>query len=458
MLTNQEIHPSKVIAKLPSRLWGYGTLILALSLGVWLNFFPFFLIWAVLAIIVYVAISEMASRQWGVNNPTIVLITSVLDAGSYGFIFNAIGFNVVPTTCLMIMLIATLISMGNFKTLIYGFISMVTGIFISIHFLGVEINDLHSLAVDFICGIGVCIYFGITSQKLFDAHEKVSVAVSDRERINFRYLDLADKAARYLSPQIWERLVGGEHSAKLVTQRKKLVVFFSDIKGFTELSEQMEAEGLTSVLNEYLNEMSLIALKYGGTIDKFIGDAIMIFFGDPTTEGTKKDAENCVSMAIDMKKKMRVLRQQWRSQGIKSPLEIRMGINTGYCTVGNFGTEQRLDYTIIGKEVNLASRLESNAEPGQILISYETYSHVKDKIMCQDQGEISVKGFSKPVSIFQVVDFRKDLGLKKSYLEYEAEGFSMYLDLEKMKTYEKKMILEALSTATKALEANQHIQ
>ena len=101
-------------------------------------------------------------------------------------------------------------------------------------------------------------------------------------------------------------------------------------------------------------------------------------------------------MAIAMRKHMKVLRQQWRAQGITKPLEIRMGLNTGYCTVGNFGADTRMDYTIIGRDVNLASRLESASEAGEILISHETYSLIKDVIMCRDKGQITVKGFARP--------------------------------------------------------------
>merc|ERR1712000_315322 len=172
---------------------------------------------------------------------------------------------------------------------------------------------------------------------------------------------MSHRVSKYVAPQVWESIFSGRRQAKLEPQRKKLVIFFSDIVGFSSLSEQIEAESFTDLLNQYLTEMSRIALKYGGTIDKFIGDGIMIFFGDPKSKGTKRDALACVSMAIEMRRHMLKLRKQWAEHGMTAPLQIRMGINTGYCTVGNFGTESRMDYTIIGKEVNLASRLESEA-------------------------------------------------------------------------------------------------
>jgi len=177
----------------------------------------------------------------------------------------------------------------------------------------------------------------------------------------------------------------------------------------------------------------------------------MVFFGDPTSRGQREDAFACVSMAIEMRKHMKIMRQKWRSQGIKTPLEIRMGISTGYTTVGNFGAENRMDYTIIGKEVNLASRLESLAEPGEILISYETFSLIKDRIMCRDKGEITVKGFGRPVSIYEVVDFRRDMGPNRSFLEHERSGFAMYLDSEKITERERESILSALEDAAERL-------
>ena len=128
-----------------------------------------------------------------------------------------------------------------------------------------------------------------------------------------------------------------------------------------------------------------------------------------------------------------------------------MGINTGYCTVGNFGADTRMDYTIIGREVNLASRLESAAEAGEILMSNETYSLAKDVIMARDKGQITVKGFSRPIQIFQVVDFRRDLGASSSYVEHELPGFSMYLDTNNIQNYDKERVIGALKEAAERL-------
>ena len=197
---------------------------------------------------------------------------------------------------------------------------------------------------------------------------------------------LSSQLAKYLSPQVYELIFTGKQEVKIASRRKKLTVFFSDIAGFTETADRLESEDLTRLLNHYLTEMSQIALSYGATIDKYVGDAIVIFFGDPETRGVNEDALACVEMAIAMRKRMLELHDQWRASGIEKPLQCRIGINTGYCTVGNFGSEDRMDYTIIGSGVNLASRLEAAATPGEILISYETYAAVRHGSTARSAG------------------------------------------------------------------------
>lgn len=220
---------------------------------------------------------------------------------------------------------------------------------------------------------------------------------------------ISKKLAKYLSPQIYEQIFQGKWDVRLKTKRKKLTIFFSDIKDFTEITDHMEPEALAELLNSYLNEMAEVALQFGGTIDKFIGDAVMVFFGDPKSNGTKQDALNCVLMALEMRKRMVELRGKWLSEGFTTPLQIRIGINTGYCSVGNFGSDNRIDYTIVGGQVNLASRLESNAKHNNILISYSTYVLVKDKVTCIQIDDVKAKGIEQPIRTYQVVDTNDNL-------------------------------------------------
>jgi len=264
--------------------------------------------------------------------------------------------------------------------------------------------------------------------------------------INKDLKKLSNQLAKYLSPQIYNSIFTSKKEVKVESKRKKLTIFFSDIKDFTKITEHLEAEDLTYLLNNYLNEMSLIAMKYGATIDKYIGDAIVIFFGDPESKGVKEDALLCVSMAIEMKLRMEELRRKWEARGVTQPFKIRMGINTGYCTVGNFGSESQLDYTIIGSNVNLTSRLESAAEVNEILISKETYLLIKDNVNCVERGKIVAKGFEHPIQTYQVTD-----NYHRNYVEEKLNGFSVAVDFDNPNV-DKTKIVHVLEDIIKKLE------
>jgi len=193
--------------------------------------------------------------------------------------------------------------------------------------------------------------------------------------------------------------------------------------------------------------MSSIALKHGGTIDKFIGDAIMVFFGDPESRGEKQDALACVQMAIEMRESIKSLRRQWRDQGVTKPLHIRVGINSGHCTVGNFGSDARMDYTIIGGQVNLASRLESSAGVDQILISEDTYTLIRDQVACTKKEQIQVKGIAKAVQTYEVRDLYSALNEASRTLDEQTKGFALSLDLDQVDDQEgvRALLQEALT-------------
>jgi class 3 adenylate cyclase len=151
--------------------------------------------------------------------------------------------------------------------------------------------------------------------------------------------------------------------------------------------------------------MASIAIDCGGTIDKFIGDAVLVFFGDPDSEGETEDALRCVEMALRMRLRVAELQKYWRKLGVSRGLQVRMGIATGFCTVGNFGSEQRLDYTVLGSPVNLAARLEGIAEPDAILIDESTHILIKDHVSCEFIDQFTPKGFVRPVQVYKVIDF-----------------------------------------------------
>ena len=234
---------------------------------------------------------------------------------------------------------------------------------------------------------------------------------------------ISNKLAKYLSPQIHQQIFSGKQDAEVKSYRKKLTVFFSDIVGFTDISDELESEEMTNLLNFYLNEMSKIALKFGGTIDKYIGDGLMVFFGDPESKGPEKDAERCVEMALEMQRMMRELTEYWgKNYSLKKDLQIRIGINTGFCTVGNFGSLERLDYTAIGSTVNLAARLEALAGPGSILVSEDTHSLVEKLFVFGKPKEVKIKGFLRQIKCFELnqADYSK-----ADILQMTGKGFEI---------------------------------
>ena len=203
--------------------------------------------------------------------------------------------------------------------------------------------------------------------------------------------NMASSLGKYLSPTVYDSIFKGEKEVGISSYRKVLTVCFTDIVGFTSRSETMDEWELTRWINQYLNDMAHIVIEAGGTLDKFIGDAVMVFFGDPRTQGIEKDALNCVEMAKKMSQKAR-----------DHDIQIRVGINTGMCTIGNFGSEDRMDYTILGKEVNLASRLESNGIPDKIILSENTYQLIQDRVPCSPCGNVVMKGISRSINTFLV--------------------------------------------------------
>ena len=258
---------------------------------------------------------------------------------------------------------------------------------------------------------------------------------------------ISSQLSKYLSPQIHEQIFSGKQSVGLKSYRKKLTIFFSDIVGFTNMSDELESEELTSLLNFYLNEMSKIALKFGGTIDKYMGDGIMIFFGDPESFGIEQDAKKCLEMALEMQSRMNELKDYWgKTFGLKETLKIRVGINTGICTVGNFGSEDRLDYTAMGGAVNLASRLEMLAKPSCINVSEETKLLVGQRFKFKDPQEAQVKGFLRTIKYFEM---EQNENLESKLTNLEGEGFKLTVDEDKLT----KNALEDLQTSLDALKS-----
>tara|TARA_A100001035_G_scaffold274405_1_gene266325 strand:- start:1614 stop:2231 length:618 start_codon:yes stop_codon:yes gene_type:complete len=187
----------------------------------------------------------------------------------------------------------------------------------------------------------------------------------------------------------------------------------------------MEAEELSGFLNFYLTNMCEIALKYGGTIDKFIGDSVMIFFGDPQSQGLEQDALACCNMGLEMlafvEKNEELFKEKFN---FPEKLEIRIGVHSGVCSVGNFGSDQRLDYTVIGRAVNVAARLEQAAPNNSMLFSNSTKSLLGDTFQVSDSIEVKAKGIDRPIIGYILTNQVS----KRSLVTVKEEGISLKFD------------------------------
>jgi class 3 adenylate cyclase len=172
------------------------------------------------------------------------------------------------------------------------------------------------------------------------------------------------------------------------------------VRGFTAAAERMEPEELVDHLNDYLAEMTEIVFRHGGTLDKYVGDALMVFFGDPVPQ--PDHAEHAVRMGLEMRERMLDLHETWLRK-YRESFKIGIGISTGWVTVGDIGTAARSDYTVLGNEVNLASRLADRAEAGQILVTERTMLEVEEIVDGKAIDEITLKGISRPIKVYEVL-------------------------------------------------------
>ncbi len=214
--------------------------------------------------------------------------------------------------------------------------------------------------------------------------------------------------SRYIPRQLVERIILGEHPVDARTERRKLAIFFSDVEGFTQASDQMDPEELATLLDEYLAEMTRIAERYHGTINQFVGDGIMMFFGAPDASSDQDHARRAVQTALDMQDAMQDLRATWTRRGIRTPFRIRIGINSGYASVGDFGSPGRKVYSAIGLQTNLAARIQALCVPDRVLVSDTLYALVQDDFCFEDKGELTVRGLHYPVRLYEVCGRRSD--------------------------------------------------
>ncbi len=222
------------------------------------------------------------------------------------------------------------------------------------------------------------------------------------ETANAQLEDAQATLSRYVAPQLAQKIREGAVGEVWGHQRRKLTLFFSDIKDFSATTDSLEPEDLARILNQYIDEMVRIAEKHSGTVAQISGDGLFIFFGAPEFVDDREHALRAVRMAVAMQRRMRELQRHWYESGVERPFQVRCGINTGMATVGGFGSAGRREYMAIGMQTNLAARLEAACEPGQILLGHATWALVKEEFPCKEKRPLEVKGFHQPVQTWQV--------------------------------------------------------
>jgi adenylate cyclase len=209
---------------------------------------------------------------------------------------------------------------------------------------------------------------------------------------------------RFMPQQVAEGLLAGHLEPDEGFERRKITALFADLVGFTDLSESLEPEELAELLNEYLREMTAVAVAHGGALDNFIGDGLMVVFGAPVRSDDDAQALAAVRTALTMRGRARELTARVRERGIPGDLQIRAGINTGHCTVGVFGSDVMRAYKAVGFAVNIAARLQGEADPGSILCGFRTYALIEDHVQAVRREPLTVKGATRPVEVWEILE------------------------------------------------------
>jgi adenylate cyclase len=231
-------------------------------------------------------------------------------------------------------------------------------------------------------------------EELGNEINKMATGLRERERLKLNF-------ARYVSQQVMEQILKAESFAKLEGERRKITVLFSDIRQFTQIAERLPPEQVVSLLNEYFELMLDVIFRYQGTLDKFLGDGIMVEFGAPLDDPEQE--KHAVQAAIGMQKELQKLLEKWKKEG-KPQIAVGIGIHTGLAVVGNIGSEKRIEYTAIGDTINIASCLEQATKllKKQILISETTYNAIKDQVKATSLGPMIFPGRKEAISIYTV--------------------------------------------------------
>lgn len=263
--------------------------------------------------------------------------------------------------------------------------------------------------------LGARIRAGLTKKRLRDLEiehlaeiARLNVQLEARVEEQMGELVRTGELKRFLPAQVAEALLAGHLSATDGVERRKLTLLFADMVGFTDLSDSLEPEELSDVLNEYLREMAAVAVAYRGTLSNYIGDAVMVIFGAPESAAEQDQAWWAIQTAFGMRERAEALSQRVRDRGIPADLRVRIGINTGRCTVGMYGSDILRAYKAIGFAANIAARLQANADAGGVLVGFRTYALVKDRVEARPLEPLAVKGAARPVEAWEILAIDED--------------------------------------------------
>jgi class 3 adenylate cyclase len=239
-------------------------------------------------------------------------------------------------------------------------------------------------------------------KELWDQISQLNRGLEQRVEEQVAQLERLGRLKRFFSPQLAELIVSGGADDPLKTHRREITVVFLDLRGFTAFAEAAEPEEVMGVLHEYHAAMGQLVLEHEGTLERFTGDGMMIFFNDPVP--VENPAERAVRMALAMRDVVAELRTKWRKQGFD--LDLGVGLAKGYATIGAIGFEGRWDYGAIGTVTNLAARLCGEAKAGQVLISQRLLVTIEELVDAEPAGELTLKGLQRPITAFNLVRLR----------------------------------------------------
>ena len=258
--------------------------------------------------------------------------------------------------------------------------------------------------------LGARIRAGLTKKRLRDLEiehlaevARLNAQLEARVEEQMGELVRTGELKRFLPAQVAEALLAGHLSATDGVERRKLTLLFADMVGFTDLSDSLEPEELSDVLNEYLREMAAVAVAYRGTLSNYIGDAVMVIFGAPESADEQDQAWWAIQTAFGMRERAEALSERVRDRGIPADLRVRIGINTGRCTVGMYGSDILRAYKAIGFAANIAARLQAHADAGGVLVGFRTYALVKDRVEARPLEPLAVKGAARPVEAWEIL-------------------------------------------------------